>query len=131
MANFVLMVTWFPASIVAVEKIGLNFFSPANVIFRKIVRPLRQSIDSMAQSFNNFLIRVITLLRWLWLSVFASVALIGCFVVFYYPGLQLPDSPDFQLFHSSHIFEQYDLYYSKHFRFERLEQVSVFFHYTL
>uniref|UniRef100_A0A2H1WI69 SFRICE_029757 n=1 Tax=Spodoptera frugiperda TaxID=7108 RepID=A0A2H1WI69_SPOFR len=55
-------------------------------------------------------------------SVFAVMGAIGIgslVVVFYYPGLQLPDLKQFQLFQTSHPFEQYDMVYSSKFLFER------------
>lgn len=48
-------------------------------------------------------------------------------MVLYYPGLQLPESPDFQLFSKSHPFEQYDAFYQDKFWFERLEKVGHIF----
>ncbi|KAF9409485.1 hypothetical protein HW555_011160 [Spodoptera exigua] len=55
-------------------------------------------------------------------SVFAVLGAIGIgsvVIVFYYPGLQLPDLNQFQLFQTSHPFEQYDMVYSSKFLFER------------
>ncbi|XP_015609573.1 protein dispatched homolog 1 isoform X2 [Cephus cinctus] len=120
-ANFFLMVTWLPASVVISEHCRLSFLSPANFIARKIIRPLRIFADKMATGFGKLLTRIAIDLRWLWLVGLGGVAIASCMVVFRYPGLQLPDSPDFQLFDSSHPFERYDLVYARRFWFEKLD----------
>ncbi|OXU27643.1 hypothetical protein TSAR_001530 [Trichomalopsis sarcophagae] len=121
-ANFLLMVTWLPASVIIAERCGTNIISPANFIIRKIIRPLKLFFDKVAHSFADFLVKLVISLKWIWFILFLSLGIGSCFVVFRFPGLQLPDSPDFQLFDSSHLFEQYDLIYSKRFWFEKIEQ---------
>ncbi|XP_066585770.1 protein dispatched [Prorops nasuta] len=120
-ANFFLMVTWLPACVVVSEHCRLTTLSPANFIARKIIRPLKIFGDRMATGFSSLLIYITLGLRWFWLLSLGAISIAGCTVVFRYPGLQLPDSAEFQLFDSSHPFEQYDLVYSQRFRFERLE----------
>lgn len=44
--------------------------------------------------------------------------------IIYYPGLKLPDTRSFQLFHSSHVFEIYDMVYRDNYWFERSSRVS-------
>ncbi|XP_012280511.1 protein dispatched [Orussus abietinus] len=120
-ANFFLMITWLPASVVVSEHCRLTALSPANFIARKIIRPFRIFTDKITVGFGKFLVRLAINLRWLWLLGLGTIAIAACTVVFRYPGLQLPDSPDFQLFDSSHPFEQYDLVYARRFWFEKLE----------
>ena len=122
-ANFFLMVTWLPASVVISEHCRLSFLTPAHFVVRKIIRPLRLFVDRVSNSFSNCLTQLSVSLRWLWFMSLGGIAIAGWMVVFKYPGLQLPDSPSFQLFDSSHPFEQYDLVYSKRFWFEKLEMV--------
>ncbi|KAG7206137.1 hypothetical protein KM043_003529 [Ampulex compressa] len=123
-ANFFLMITWLPACVVVSEHCRLTALSPANFLTRKIIRPLRLFADKVAIGFSTFLTRMVIRLRWFWLVCLGAVAIACCIVVFQYPGLQLPDTVDFQLFDSSHPFEQYDLFYARQFRFERHEMIN-------
>nr|CAD7573470.1 unnamed protein product [Timema californicum] len=65
LANFALMVTWLPASVVV----------------------------------------------YMWFVILGSLAVASTVVIFYHPRLKLPDTKNFQLFDSSHLFEQYDMVY--------------------
>ncbi|XP_043605135.1 protein dispatched [Bombus pyrosoma] len=118
-ANFFLMITWLPACVVVSERFKLGVLSPANFITRKIIRPLRLFGDKVTIGFNTILTRVVINFRWCWLLSLGIIAIVCCFIVFKYPGLQLPDTADFQLFDSSHPFEKYDLVYSRKFWFEK------------
>ncbi|KAB7497321.1 Protein dispatched-like protein 1 [Armadillidium nasatum] len=69
--------------------------------------------------FEKVLPWIIVKPRHFWIIVLGSLAFCSAFVVFYYPGLRLPDSQDFQLFDRTHPFEQYDLNYKYLFWFER------------
>lgn len=119
-ANFFLMVTWLPASVVVSEHCHITLLSPANFMVRKIYRPLRIFVGKIANDFGKLLSRIAIELRWIWLFILGTTALGAGLVVFRYPGLQLPDSPDFQLFDSSHMFEKYDLVFSQRFWFEKI-----------
>ncbi|XP_033310868.1 protein dispatched [Bombus bifarius] len=118
-ANFFLMITWLPACVVVSERFKLGVLSPANFITRKIIRPLRLFGDKMTIGFNTILTRVVINFRWCWSLSLGIIAIACCIIVFQYPGLQLPDTADFQLFDSSHPFEKYDLVYSRKFWFEK------------
>ncbi|XP_011313149.1 protein dispatched [Fopius arisanus] len=120
-ANFFLMVTWLPASVVISEHCRPIVLSPANFLVRKIIRPIRISIARVSETFTSIISRMVIGLRWLWVSSLGAVALIAGMVIFSFPGLRLPDSPNFQLFDASHLFEQYDLHYAHHFFFEKSE----------
>ncbi|XP_076619865.1 protein dispatched isoform X1 [Colletes latitarsis] len=123
-ANFFLMVTWLPACVVLSEQFNLNVLPPANYIVRKIIRPLRLFEHKLSLGFNTFLTKIVINFRWCWLFSLGSMAAICCIIVFQYPGLQLPDTADFQLFDSSHTFERYDLIYSRKFWFEKHETID-------
>ncbi|KAK0169992.1 hypothetical protein PV328_010611 [Microctonus aethiopoides] len=120
-ANFFLMITWLPASVIVAEHCRTVMLSPANFMVRKIIRPLKVFTEKVAESFGNCLLHMVVDLRWLWLPLLGATALAGGIVVFSFPGLRLPDSPNFQLFDSSHPFERYDLLYARKFWFERRE----------
>ena len=113
------MITWLPACVVVSERFKLGFLSPANFITRKIIRPLRLFGDKITIGFNTILARIVINFRWCWLLSLGIIAILCCIIVFHYPGLQLPDTADFQLFDSSHPFEKYDLVYSRKFWFEK------------
>lgn len=123
-ANFFLMVTWLPACVVVSERCKLNVLSPANFIMRKIIRPLRMFGDKMAIGFTSYLTQIVFRFRWSWLLGFGAIAITSSVIVFRYPGLRLPDTADFQLFDSSHPFEQYDFVYSRKFWFEKNEMID-------
>ncbi|XP_029662048.1 protein dispatched-like [Formica exsecta] len=123
-ANFFLMITWLPACVVVSEHYKLNTLSPINFITRKIIRPLRSLGDKVTVGFTAFLTGIVIRLRWLWLLTLGTMAIACCIIVFHHPGLQLPDYIDFQLFHSTHQFERYDLIYSRRFWFERYEMIG-------
>ncbi|XP_076224965.1 protein dispatched [Nomia melanderi] len=122
-ANFFLMITWLPACVVVSERFSWNVLSPANYIMRKIIRPLRLFGEKIAISFNIFLTQTVFGFRWCWLLSLSTIAVVCCIIVFKYPGLQLPDTAEFQLFDSSHSFEKYDLVYSRKFWFEKREMI--------
>lgn len=123
-ANFLLMITWLPACVVVSEHCKLSTLSPVNFITRKIIRPLRSLGDEVTLGFTSFLTGLVLRLRWFWLLGLGIMAIACCNVVFHHPGLQLPDYIDFQLFHNTHPFEQYDLVYSRRFWFERYEMIG-------
>ncbi|KAL6444551.1 hypothetical protein ACFW04_001990 [Cataglyphis niger] len=123
-ANFFLMITWLPACVILSEHYKLNTLSPVNFITRKIIRPLRSLGDKVTVGFTAFLTGIVIRLRWLWLLSLGTMAIACCIIVFHHPGLQLPDYIDFQLFHSAHPFERYDLIYSRRFWFERYEMIG-------
>jgi len=121
--NFFLMITWLPACVVVSERYKLSALSPVNFLTRKIIRPLRSLGDTVTAGFTAFLTGIVIHLRWFWLLSLGIVAIACCFIVFHLPGLQLPDHMDFQLFHRTHLFEQYDIVYSRKFWFELHEMV--------
>ncbi|XP_074098681.1 protein dispatched isoform X2 [Cotesia typhae] len=120
-ANFFLMVTWLPASVVVSEHCRFVILSPANFMVRKIIRPLKITMGKVSVGFSNTLTKIVIGLKWLWLPILGAAALAGGMVIFNYPGLRLPDSPNFQLFDNSHQFERYDFLYKRKFWFEKLE----------
>jgi hypothetical protein len=131
--NFFLMLTWLPASVIIAEYYNAQIIIPGYLLIRKMIQSLQILLDIVTHSFVNFLILTVISLKWIWFFVFLTLGLGSCFIVFQFPGLELPDSQEFQLFDSSHLFEQYDLIYAKHFRFENSKKVSfcLFFYYVL
>lgn len=140
-ANCLLMMSLFPASIILWEKFCKLKFSLLQGRFQLYARRLcclyywnfimtsmRMKIEYLyttCEKKQNLLLDLIINLRYLWFTFFSVLAFASAFVVFYYPQLQLPNSPEFQLFHSMHPFEQYDLIYKDLFWFKRSQKVYV------
>lgn len=121
MANFALMVTWLPACIVISEQVCW----PTLLSLPPLLQPPYTAWHHISSTLHSFLLTSVIRLRYLWILLFGSVAIASIVIVFYWPKLKLPDSADFQLFTSSHPFEQYDLVFRNKFWFERLQKVSV------
>ncbi|XP_069177966.1 protein dispatched isoform X2 [Procambarus clarkii] len=134
LANLMLMLTWVPACVVVAEKWGASTcclcVPPAPVYAPHLpprcsvlcALPLRFCYfcaESARIFFEKMLPWVIVKPRHLWVLLLGSLAACSAVVVFYFPGLKLPDSQEFQLFSRDHVFEQYDLEYKYKFWFER------------
>lgn len=68
--------------------------------------------------FGHCLPFLVTKYYWLWIILFACLTAGFLCVNFVKPGLNLPESKEFQLFSASHAIESYDLKYRSSFRFE-------------
>lgn len=127
-ANFFLMLTWLPACVVISERWGwTSLLSLQCKGCDNKLRACRITIDRFWVFMEKLLLVVALKFRYFWfvfLSITASISLV---IVLKYPGLQLPESVDFQLFQNSHPFEQYDLYYKQRFWYER-QKVSLICH---
>ncbi|XP_014475788.1 PREDICTED: protein dispatched isoform X1 [Dinoponera quadriceps] len=122
-ANFFLMITWLPACVIVSERCKCTLSLP-KFISERIIRPLRSFGDKVAAGFTAFLTKIVIGLRCIWILSLGTMTIACCIIVFHYPGLQLPDYIDFQLFDNTHPFEQYDLIFSQRFWFERYEMVG-------
>lgn len=133
------MVFWFPACVVIWERFSLSHFR----IFRGCLLACVErccgsqwtismacymkcsSIEKMLNEKERMFIEFVIKFRSLWFISLTLVAIASSFVVLYYPRLQLPNSTEFQLFDTSHLFEQYDLKFKHQFWFTRTERVSL------
>lgn len=142
-SNCLLMMTWFPACVVIWERscqtsadvlkscLMASFQRP---FCPRFIQSLSVSsawlkckcsyIGKLWMAKEQLLLNSIVNFRITWLTLLTVVAMASGFIVLYYPKLQLPSSPDFQLFDSSHLFEQYDLVYKNRFWFKREQRVS-------
>lgn len=114
--NYVLMVTWLPACIVVSERVCW----PPLPSFRAVLHIPQHSFSILNDKFLSSVVQ----LKYIWLCSLGLAALACVNVVFYWPRLRLPDSPDFQLFSSSHPFEQYESVFKDSFWFERPQKVN-------
>ncbi|XP_063596522.1 protein dispatched-like [Penaeus indicus] len=134
LANLLLMLTWVPACVVVAERWGASTcclcVPPAPVYAPQLpprcsvvcALPLRLCYfcaESARVFFEKMLPWVVVKPRYLWVLLLGTLSACSAVVVFYFPGLKLPDSQDFQLFSRDHVFEQYDLVYKYKFWFER------------
>uniref|UniRef100_A0A2A4J522 SSD domain-containing protein n=1 Tax=Heliothis virescens TaxID=7102 RepID=A0A2A4J522_HELVI len=116
LVNFILMISLLPASVFIIDvKLCTNRRKFLEV-FHKGINGFCEDIKAML---NRFIITCITRLYIMFVIVLGAIGMCSIVIVFYFPGLQLPDSKQFQLFQTSHPFEQYDMIYSSKFLFER------------
>ncbi|XP_021188634.3 protein dispatched [Helicoverpa armigera] len=116
LVNFILMISLLPASVFIVDvKLCTNRRKFLEV-FHKSINGFCEDIKAML---NRFIITCITRLYIMFVIVLGAIGMCSIVIVFYFPGLQLPDTKQFQLFQTSHPFEQYDMIYSSKFLFER------------
>lgn len=114
--NFFLMVTWLPLSIFIIDvKLPVNRWEVLGAI-SKVVNEIGEDINVIL---NKFIVTCVMKVHTGFVVILGAIGVYSIVVVFYYPGLQLPDSKQFQLFQTSHPFEQYDMYYRDKFLFER------------
>ncbi|TRY78598.1 hypothetical protein TCAL_06908 [Tigriopus californicus] len=131
MCNFLLMISWTPASLVVYQRYCQTTccccLIPTPGIQRidtcrlgQILCSARTSINGWCRGlFERRLPHVIMLPRYLWVGALGSLFVGSVIVVLYRPGLRLPDKEQFQLFNANHIFERYDMFYKKFFAFEQ------------
>lgn len=130
--NCILMMIWFPACVSLHEQWRWNLKCttiPASVFNRyKILEKYTQlrcsTLSYLWANKEQIVIDTVINYRHLVLLLFSLLAAGSTFVILYYPKLQLPNSPEFQLFDRSHPFEKYDLVYKDLFWFERMEKVN-------
>ena len=93
------------------------------------MRSLKRACDIYAKFtndiFDQFLPWLVLKPKAVWLVLLLALSGYSGYVVFYHPGLNLPDTPDFQLFDRNHVFERYDLEHKLNFWFVRNIQSSM------
>ncbi|CAH1965247.1 unnamed protein product [Acanthoscelides obtectus] len=136
-ANYFLMITWFPASLVIWESSCLTHSKYITNCFMLCYQKLccvrsrfqvpcshfRILTEELWKAKEQWLLDTVLKFKYLWFTLLLIIALLSGFVVLVYPGFQLPDSSEFQLFHMSHPFEQYDFIYKQRFWFRQPEKV--------
>ncbi|CAK1604486.1 unnamed protein product [Parnassius mnemosyne] len=117
LVNFLLMISWLPASVFVLEvKIWKTTKKTWSIVIHKAINEIGEDIKVIL---NRFIITLITKSHIGIVVILGAIGICSIVVVFYTPGLQLPDSKQFQLFQTSHPFEKYDLQYRDRFLFER------------
>ncbi|CAK1552866.1 unnamed protein product [Leptosia nina] len=116
LVNFFLMMTWLPASVFILD---VKLFVSKYVFLGAFRRVLNEIGGDIKVVLNRFITSCIMRLHVGLAMILGAVGICSIVIVFYYPGLQLPDTKQFQLFQSSHPFEKYDFVYSDRFIFEK------------
>ncbi|XP_072940767.1 protein dispatched [Epargyreus clarus] len=120
LVNFVLMISWLPVSVFILDvKMYTNRKQKMLGVICKAINEIGEDIRIIL---NRFIITCVTRLYIGFVVILGAIGVCSIVVVFYYPGLQLPDSKQFQLFQTSHPFEQYDIEYREKFIFERFSK---------
>lgn len=76
---------------------------------------------------QHWTVQFVVRFRILWIVLLLLCAGISGYIVWYNPALKLPNSKEFQLFKSSHVFEQYDFVYKSKFLSNELDPNAVSF----
>ena len=75
--------------------------------------------------FGRWLPFVVVKFHWIWIGLLICLTAGFLCVDFVKPGLQLPESEEFQVFSASHPLENYNLNYKHFFRFEQTGSMSI------
>ncbi|XP_037730791.1 protein dispatched [Drosophila subpulchrella] len=105
--NYLLMITWLPASVSIMERLFATRISCRHPMSQKLIHASKKSINRFCQMFEECITYSILNYSYLWLLIFGALGASSAVIVFWYPGLQLPEKSHFQLFVSRHPFEMY------------------------
>ncbi|KAM8706152.1 hypothetical protein ACLKA7_010437 [Drosophila subpalustris] len=105
--NYLLMITWLPASVSIMERLFASRMSCQQHLAQKLINACKKSINRFCELFEERITHCIINYAFLWLILFAILGAASAIIVFWYPGLQLPEKQYFQLFVSHHPFEVY------------------------
>ncbi|XP_074655965.1 protein dispatched homolog 1-like isoform X2 [Tubulanus polymorphus] len=132
LANFLLMVTWIPASIVIQEKWCSCCYSPNrqnHSCWYTVCHWPYELYDRVADwsriFFEKLLPCIVIKARYLWLALFGCMGICGIVFILRYPGMKLPTSREFQVFSRDHPFEVYDYDIRDKFWFEKAAGTNV------
>ncbi|XP_030038448.2 protein dispatched [Manduca sexta] len=117
LVNFILMVSWLPVSVFIID---VKLCTSNKNLFGVVHKTISEVWEDIRIVLNRFIIMCVTKLHVAIVVILGAIGMGSIFIVFHSPGLQLPDSKQFQIFQTSHPFEQYDLQYRDKFLFERL-----------
>lgn len=118
-ANFLITTGTFPSTIIIARWIDQNGFYLK--YFKLNILPPNDCFQTI---FNKFILKIVFNYYYYLTIILGCLSLISMLIVFYKPGLQLPNNNDFQLYTSDHIFERYDLEYRNRFWYSRLAKMA-------
>ena len=123
--HFLFMLSWLPASVLLSEKycspVCLPQSQPCQLPSypKQMKRCLATASDVARIIFDKILPCIVVKLRYFWIVLLGSLAIAAGVAVFYYPQLKLPDTREFQLFSSDHLFERL-IHFNLHFIYSNL-----------
>lgn len=118
------MVTWLPAAVSIAERITCFSTTKFLKIFSNKLNFPFKSLSQLGQSIEEAIISVVLNYSKICIIILGIIGILSGIIVFYYPQIKLPDTPEFKLFVSSHPFEVYDSIYKDIFWFEKSSMVS-------
>lgn len=122
MANYLLMLTWLPASVSISEKIYC-FSRSWFINFKHLAKPVDKFMkfySQLSDRVEDYIIMLVINYSILWIILLGFFGLASAVVVLYWPKLELPDTPTFRLFTNDHPFEVYEAKYKDLFWFEKM-----------
>jgi len=122
MVNYLLMITWLPASVSISERIYC-FSRSWFINFGYFTAPIDKIFKFYSQlsgKIENMIVTLVINYSVLWILLLGSFGLLSAGFVLYWPKLELPDTPTFRLFVDNHPFEVYETKYRDLFWFEKM-----------
>lgn len=122
MTNYLLMVTWLPASVSISERIYC-FSRSWFINFKYCARPVDSFVkfySQLSDKIEEFIIMLVLDYAMLWIIVLGMFGVTSAVFVLYWPKLELPDTPTFRLFSGDHPFEVYEAKFKELFWFEKM-----------
>ncbi|XP_063821060.1 protein dispatched [Ostrinia nubilalis] len=116
MVNFLLMISWLPVSVYVID---VKLCTSNVKVLDVIQKAINEIWEDIIVVLSRFIITCVMKLHMPFVMSLGAIGIGSIVVVFYSPGLQLPESRQFQLFQSSHPVEQYEMQYRDKFLFER------------
>jgi protein dispatched 1 len=122
LANYLLMVTWLPASVSISERIYC-FSRSWFINFKVLSKPVDRFVafySQFSEKLEGCIVALVVNYPFFWILVLGLYGIISACFVLYWPKLELPDTPTFRLFSSNHPFEIYESNYKDLFWFEKM-----------
>lgn len=122
MVNYLLMITWLPASVSISERIYC-FSRSWFINFGYFTTPIDRTLKFYGQlsgRVENLIVKLVIKYSLIWIMTLGSFGIMSAFFVLYWPKLELPDTPNFRLFVEDHPFEIYEAKYRDLFWFEKM-----------
>jgi protein dispatched 1 len=116
LVNFLIMISWLPVSVYI---INVKICTSKTKLFDVFHKAINEVWEDIIVVLNRFIVTCVIKLHLVYIMILGAIGIGSIVVVFYSPGLQLPESKQFQLFQSNHPMEQYDIEYRDKFLFER------------
>lgn len=114
--NFFLMISCLPVTVFIID---VKSCPSKKKLCKLLHKGIVEQWDEVRLIFNRFIVMCVTKLHIMFVLLMGIIGIASITIVFFTPGLQLPDSRQFQLFQTNHPFEQYDIHYRDKFLFER------------